>query len=248
MNNIKKSSDAGFEFIADEMRLDSLLKYLFNKKCCVCNKFAFFLFIIFNIMIGLSVCLGFILYLLLTPFFSMFVGSNTKKEEIFFNNSTYYDVFTKLNNGIDYQSDVDKLKYLNIFSFISLTAIFILLLIPYFYNKIKSVYFLLIFFLFNTCILIINIFIAIIYSRIEDTFKKYPNELDNMFASNGTHIIPLDKRDNLGPSGSSSIYHCSMNYFVIIIMFIYKKITEKENSNNENGNDNEYNERLNSNN
>ena len=69
-----------------------------------------------------------------------------------------------------------------------------------------------------------------------------------MFASNGTHIIPLDKRDNLGPSGSSSIYHCSMNYFVIIIMFIYKKITEKENSNNENGNDNEYNERLNSNN
>ena len=77
------------------------------------------------------------------------------------------------NYGIDYQSDIDKLKYLNISSFVSLTTLFIIILIPYFYNKMKSIYFLLIFFLFNTGILIINIFISKIYSRIEDTLKIY---------------------------------------------------------------------------
>ena len=245
MKNIKESSDYGFEFIVDELRLDSLFKYLFKKKCCVCNKLALFLFIFINLFFSLGVSLGIALFLLVLPFFSMFVDSSTKKEEIFLNNSTYYEVFTKLNNGIDYQSDIDKLKYLNISSFLSLTLLFILLLVPYFQNKIKSVYFLLIFFLFNTCILIINIFISIIYNRIEDTLKKYPNELDNMFASNGTHIISLDKRNNLGPFGSSSIYHCIMNYVIILIMFIFRRIHEKKISNNDNENDNEINENLN---
>jgi hypothetical protein len=245
MNNTEESSEYGFDFIVDGIRLDSLFKYLFKKKCCVCNKLALFLFILINISIGLGMSLVLVLALLLLPFFSMFVDSSTKKEEIFLNNSTYYEVFTKLNNGIDYQSDIDKLKYLSISSFLSLTLLFILLLIPYFQNKIKSVYFLLIFFLFNTCVLIINIFISIIYSRIEDTLKKYPNELDNMFASNGTHIISLDKRNNLGPYGSSSIYHCIMNYLIILIMLILKRIHEIKISNNDNGNDNEINENLN---
>ena len=246
MNNTEESSEYGFDFIVDGIRLDSLFKYLFKKKCCVCNKLALFIFILINISIGLGMSLVLILALLLLPFFSMFVDSSTKKEEIFLNNSTYYDVFTKLNNGIDYQSEIDKLKFLNISSFISLTALFIMLLIPYFYNKMKSVYFFLMFFLFNTCILIINIFISINYSRIEETLKKYPNELDNMFASNGTHIISLDKRDKLGPSGSSGIYNCLTNYFIIIVMFIFKRIHEKQNSSNDNRNDNEINENLNS--
>ena len=109
----------------------------------------------------------------------------------------------------------------------------------------KSIYFLLIFFLFNTGILIINIFISKIYSRIEDTLKIYPNELDNMFAANGTHIISLDKRDKLGPSGSSEFYNCFINYFIIIVMFIFKRINEKENSSSDNRNNNEINETLN---
>lgn len=245
MNNIKERSDSDFEFIADEIRLDSLFKYLFKKKCCVCNKLALFLFILINIVIGLCFSIGLLLGFLLIPFLSIFDDSSTKKEEIFLNNSTYYDVFTKLNNGIDYQSDIDKLKYLNISNFISLTILFIIILIPYFYNKMKSIYFLLIFFPFNTGILIINIFISIIHSRIEDTLKKYPNELDNLFASNGTHIISLDKRDKLGPSGSSGFYNCLMNYVIIIVMFIFKRIHEKENSSSGNRNDNEINENLN---
>ena len=149
MNNIKESSDYGFEFIVDKLRLDSLFKYVFKKKCCVCNKLALLLFILINLLFTLGISLGILLVLLVLPFFSLFVDSSTKKEEIFLNNSTYYEVFTKLNNGIDYQSDIDKLKYLNVSSFLSLTLLFILLLIPYFQNKIKSVYFLLIFFLFN---------------------------------------------------------------------------------------------------
>ena len=99
--------------------------------------------------------------------------------------------------------------------------------------------------LFNTCILIINIFISIIYYRVSNSFEKYPNELDNMFASNGTHIISLDKRDKLNPTGSSSIFLCIIYYFVIIIMFGLKRIIEKENERRKERNNNEYNEHLN---
>ena len=121
-----------------------------------------------------------------------------------------------------------------------------MLLTPYFFNKLKSIYFLLIFLIINTCILIINIFISIIYSRVGDAFKKYPNELDNMFATNGTHIIPLDKRDKVGLTGSSSIFLCVIYYFLIIFLYIFKRIYEKENASSEDNNNNEYNENLNS--
>lgn len=100
MNNIKERSDSDFEFIADEIRLDSLIKYLFKKKYCVCNKLALFLFILINIIIGLGFSLGVLLVLLLISFFSIFDDSSTKKEEIFLKNSTYYDVFTKLWNRL----------------------------------------------------------------------------------------------------------------------------------------------------
>ena len=54
MNNIKESSDYDFEFIVEQLRLDSLFKYLFNKKCCVCNKLACFLFIFISLLLTVT--------------------------------------------------------------------------------------------------------------------------------------------------------------------------------------------------
>lgn len=122
----------------------------------------------------------------------------------------------------------------------------IILLIPYFFNKLKSTYFLLIFLPFHTCIFILNIFISRIYSRVENAFKKYPDELDNMFASNGTHIIAYDKKDKLGITGSSSIFLCLIYYILIIYLFAGKRAYEKEIKKNEEKNSYEYNENLNS--
>ena len=202
----------------------------------------FFISIIFGSCLSL-----FILFIILIiPFSSIFVKSQIEIEEIFLNNSTYYNVFTKLNNGMDYQSEIDKLRYLHISNSIGLTIIFIILFFPYFFNKLKSTNFLLICLPFHTCIFILNIFISIIYTRVENAFKKYPNELDNMFASNGTHIIPLDKKDKLGITGASSIILCIMYYIFIIYLFAGKRDYEKEVKYIEEKNNNEYNENLNS--
>lgn len=246
MNSIEKTDVIIFEKLIKEIKLDSSIKNLYNKKCCICNKLflLFSCYITFSFFIGIWLIL--ILVILLIPFFSMFVNSNFKEEEIFFNNSTYYEVFKKLNNGVDYQSDIDKLRYLNITTFISLTILFIIFIIPYFYNKLKAIYFLLIYLLVITCILVINIFTSIIYNRLRNTFEIYPNELDNIFSSNGTHIIPLDKRNNLGPTGSSSIILCIIYYILTIAMFFPKRYYEKDKKLYENENNNEYNEISNS--
>ena len=246
MNNIEKSSEFGFEFYSKKLSFDSLIKYLFKRQYCIGNKLALLILFYFSISFGFSFSFILLTFLFLNPLYSMFVHSNGKKEEIFLNNSTYYDVFTKINNGIDYQSEIDKLTYLNIPNFIALTIIFIIIMVPHFYDKLKSIYFLLILLLFNTAILTINIFISIIYNRIRNSIKKYPNELDIMFASNGTHIIPLDKRDNLNPYGGDSIFLCIIYYVIIIMMFIVKRIHEKKKSRNDDENNNEYNEKLNS--
>ena len=52
-----------------------------------------------------------------------------------------------------------------------------------------------------------------------------------MSASKGKHIILLDKRDNLGPYGYDSIFLCIFYYLVIIMMYIAKRIHEKERQN-----------------
>lgn len=247
MSNNIKAEDICFEKIADEINLDpSSVKKFFKKKYCICNKLVLFFVLYCSLYIGLLISFVIILIILIIPFSSIFVGTILKQEEIFFNNSTYYDVFKKLNNEIDYQSEINNLRYFHIPNFIGLTILLIMLLTPYFFNKLKSIYFLLIFLIINTCILIINIFISILYSRVGDTFKKYTNELDNMFATNGTHIIPLDKRDKVGLTGSSSIFLCAIYYFLIIFLYIYKRIYEKENASSEDNNNNEYNENLNS--
>ena len=247
MSNIRKAEEICFEKIANEIELvPASIKKCFKKKYCICNKLVLFFALYCSLIFGLVISYVIILIILIIPFSSIFVGTILKQEEIFFNNSTYYDVFKKLNNEIDYQSEINNLRYLHIPNFIGLTILLIMLLNPYFYNKLKSIYFLLIFLIYNTSILIINIFISIIYSRVGDTFKKYPNELDKMFASNGTHIIPLDKRDNVGLTGSSSIFLCAIYYFLIIFLYIFKRSYEKENASSEDNNNNEYNENLNS--
>jgi len=247
MSNNIKADEICFEEIADEIKLDpSSIKKFFKKKYCICNKLVLFFALYCSLIVGLIASFMMIFFILIIPFFSIFVGTILKQEEIFFNNSTYYDVFKKLNNGIDFQSEINNLRYLHIPNFIGLTILLTILLIPYFYNKLKSIYFLLIFLTYNTSILILNIFISITYSRVGDTFKKYPNELDNMFASNGTHIIPLDKRDKVGLTGSSSIFLCVMYYPLIIFLYIFKRSYEKENASSEDNNNNEYKENLNS--
>jgi hypothetical protein len=247
MSNNIKAEDICFEKIADEINLDpSSVKKFFKKKYCICNKLVLFFVLYCSLYIGLLISFVIILIILIIPFSSIFVGTILKQEEIFFNNSTYYDVFKKLNNEIDYQSEINNLRYFHIPNFIGLTILLIMLLTPYFFNKLKSIYFLLIFLIINTCILIINIFISILYSRVGDTFKKYTNELDNMFATNGTHIIPLDKRDKVGLTGSSSIFLCVIYYFLIIYLYMLKRCYVKENASSEDNNNKEYNENLNS--
>ena len=245
-NIIKAAEEICFEKIVDEINLDpSSVKKFFKKNIAsAINQFCFLLYC--SLIIGLLISFVIILIILIIPFSSIFVGTILKQEEIFFNNSTYYDVFKKLNNEIDYQCEINNLRYLLIPNFIGLTILLIMLLIPYVFNRLKSIYFLLIFLIINTCILIINIFISILYSRVGDTFKKYPNELDNMFATNGTHIIPLDKRDKVGLTGSSSIFLCVIYYFLIIYLYMLKRCYVKENASSEDNNNKEYNENLNS--
>lgn len=245
MNKIQKADEYCCEKIANEVELDCIFEK-WQKKSCICNKYLLFFVFFISIIVGSCLSLFILFIILIIPFSSIFVKTKLEIEEIFLNNSTYYDVFTKLNNGMDYQSEVDKLRYLHISNSFGLTIIFIILLFPYFFNKLKSIYFLLICLPFHTCIFILNIFISIIYTRVENAFKKYPNELDNMFASNGTHIIPLDKKDKLGITGASSIILCLIYYFLIIYLFAGKRAYEKEVKYSEEKNNNEYNDNLNS--
>ena len=97
---MKKVVNIALKKFAENSPLDCLIKYLFKKKCCICNKLTLFMFFYFIIIIGSSLAFGLIWVLFMVPFFSLFFQSNTKKEELFFNNSTYYDVFTKIIKNI----------------------------------------------------------------------------------------------------------------------------------------------------
>ena len=164
MNKIQNADEYCCKRIANDIGLDCIFEK-WQKKNCICNKYLLFFVFFSSLIVGSGLSFLILFIILIIPFHSMFVKSKLEIEEIFLNNSTYYDAFTKLNNGMDYQSEIDKLRYLHISNSIGLTIIFIILLFPYFFNKLKSTYFLLIFLPFHTCIFILNIFISIIYTK-----------------------------------------------------------------------------------
>lgn len=121
MNNIQKPDEYCYEKLADDIELDCIYKYWSKKKNCICNKFLLIFVVLISLIVGLTLSLLIFFIILIIPFFSIFVKSKLKIEEIFLNNNTYYETFTKLNNGIDYQSEIDKLRYLHISNSICLS-------------------------------------------------------------------------------------------------------------------------------
>ena len=63
-----------------------------------------------------------------------------------------------------------------------------------------------------------------------------------MFASNGTHIISLDKKEKLGITGYSSVFLCLIYYILIIYLLAGKRAYEKGIKYSKEKNNNEYNQ------
>lgn len=86
-----------------------------------------------------------------SPFFqTIYISFSSDNSDLHFDNSTYYDIFTEINGGIEYELDKTKLKLSSIFNavifIISLSIFFISPILKY----INSIIFLVFYFLINT--------------------------------------------------------------------------------------------------
>lgn len=172
--------------------------------------FKFWLYIV-NLMI---------LYVsIFAPFQTIYIAFSSDSSDFQFNNRTYYDTFTEINGGIEYDLDKTKLKLISIFSatiFILSSTIF---LVSPILTKINSIIFLLLYLFINTCNFSLNIYILIINSRLGSSFKEYINVINKKFAEKDKDIIPFEHLYSIKYNVSYIIIHLVFLYIYYVFIF-----------------------------
>ena len=183
-----------------------------------------------------------------SPFFqTIYISFSSDNSDLHFDNSTYYDIFTEINGGIEYELDKTKLKLSSIFNavifIISLSIFFISPILKY----INSIIFLVFYFLINTFNFSFYIYIFYILYRLNSSYNKYIYEINRKFAEKDMDIIPFDKINASNYNGTYILFNlvfCIIYYVVIFYIFYAKRNYEKGEYNNAEKN-NEKEEKLN---
>ena len=145
------------------------------------------------------------------------------------NNNTYYEIFTEINEGIKYELDKTKLAYSSIILSIILTLNLCIFIFPCIYNKMKATVFLIIFLLLNTCFLIFDVFVLIVISRMNNSFRNYRYTINMKYAEKGEYIFPYDKiNQGYGIIGFFFYFFFIILYYMFIVyMYKAKRMFEK---------------------
>lgn len=144
-----------------------------TRKCC-CYFISFILILAVIILIFLSFS---------APYYFIYVAFCSERTELFLNNQNYYDYFTSLNNGIQYESEKLKLAYINIPSAIIYTFTLTSFLIPKLYDNMKAKSFLILFLLTNSTVVVLDVLNILFFSKMINTFEifaKYLYEKHNI--------------------------------------------------------------------
>lgn len=225
---------------------ESFIEKILNWKYCI-SKFSFKLF-----SLPFKYCLYFFIYIILfiyifNPYLDIYTAFKSDNSDLLLNNKTYYDIFTEINEGIDYDSDKEKLKISSILNSIISTLFLTIFFISPILVKINSKIFLVIYLFLNTSIFAINIYDISILGRLDQSYNEYIYMINRKFAEKDKDIIPFDKFNGSTYGINGNFLHILfslMNYVLIFYIFYAKRRYEKGVYNSPEKN-NEYEEQLN---
>ena len=171
----------------------------------------------------------------MSPFFLIVKAFASDKEELLLNNNTYYEIFTEINEGIEYELDKTKLAYASIILSIILTVNLGIFIFPCIYKKMIAIIFLIIFIFLDICSLILDIFALLIIQRMNNSFRKYQYAINMKYAEKGEYIFPYDEIDNKSYDIVGPVFYflfLILYNFFIAYMYNAKRLFEKRYYNN----------------